>query len=116
MHSGNWQYAAGVGADPREDRYFNIIKQAKDYDPDAAYIRLWCPELADLPTNMLIDPRLITPLIRDRYSINYEKLPEPVVELQFGGNPGIISTNSKGNYRDKKQPNHGNVPGRGRRW
>jgi deoxyribodipyrimidine photo-lyase len=24
---GNWQYCAGVGSDPRDDRYFNIIKQ-----------------------------------------------------------------------------------------
>lgn len=23
---GNWTYAAGVGSDPREDRYFNVIK------------------------------------------------------------------------------------------
>eukprot|EP00741_Cyanophora_paradoxa_P017607 tig00021012_g17007.t1 len=24
---GNWQYVAGVGNDPREDRYFNVVKQ-----------------------------------------------------------------------------------------
>jgi deoxyribodipyrimidine photo-lyase len=28
---GNWQYASGVGPDPREDRYFNVIKQATIY-------------------------------------------------------------------------------------
>ena len=50
----------GVGADPREDRYFNIVKQAKDYDPKAEYIRLWCPEIAHLPTSVLLDPRLLT--------------------------------------------------------
>ena len=27
---GNWQYSAGVGSDPREDRYFNIIKQVRN--------------------------------------------------------------------------------------
>jgi deoxyribodipyrimidine photo-lyase len=26
---GNWLYIAGLGNDPREDRYFNVIKQAK---------------------------------------------------------------------------------------
>lgn len=24
---GNWTYGSGVGNDPREDRYFNILKQ-----------------------------------------------------------------------------------------
>jgi len=26
---GNWQYSAGVGSDPREDRYFNVVKQVR---------------------------------------------------------------------------------------
>ena len=26
---GNWTYVAGVGADPREDRYFYVVKQSK---------------------------------------------------------------------------------------
>lgn len=37
---GNWMYAAGVGNDPR-DRVFNTQKQARDYDADGAYRRLW---------------------------------------------------------------------------
>lgn len=57
---GNWQYCAGVGADPREDRYFNIVKQAHSYDPDAAFIRLWVPEVSHLPGDVLMDTRLFT--------------------------------------------------------
>ncbi len=38
---GNWSYAAGVGNDPREDRYFNIAKQASNYDPKGDYVRHW---------------------------------------------------------------------------
>ncbi|MDA9555027.1 DASH family cryptochrome [Pelobium sp.] len=45
---GNWAYVAGVGNDPRENRYFNIAKQAKDYDPKAEYMKLWLPELSHL--------------------------------------------------------------------
>jgi len=45
---GNWQYSAGVGNDPREDRHFNIIKQAKDYDSSGQYVRLWVPEIRGL--------------------------------------------------------------------
>ena len=38
---GNWAYLAGVGNDPRGNRYFNIEKQTKDYDKDGAYRSLW---------------------------------------------------------------------------
>jgi deoxyribodipyrimidine photo-lyase len=38
---GNWAYVAGVGADPRPDRYFNTEKQAATYDADARYRNLW---------------------------------------------------------------------------
>ena len=38
---GNWQYIAGVGADPRGGRHFNINKQQQQYDPDGTYIQQW---------------------------------------------------------------------------
>ena len=38
---GNWAYIAGVGNDPRDERYFNIEKQAAEYDPHGAYVKLW---------------------------------------------------------------------------
>lgn len=38
---GNWAYLAGVGNDPRNHRYFNIEKQAKDYDKDSVFRNLW---------------------------------------------------------------------------
>ena len=53
---GNWNYVAGVGNDPREDRYFNIPLQAKRYDPNGDYIRHWLPELKDAPLDLLFNP------------------------------------------------------------
>jgi len=42
---GNWAYQAGVGADPRSfggaPRIFDVRKQARDYDLDGGYQRLW---------------------------------------------------------------------------
>jgi deoxyribodipyrimidine photo-lyase len=38
---GNWAYLAGVGNDPRGNRYFNIEKQASDYDKNKKYRDLW---------------------------------------------------------------------------
>lgn len=38
---GNWQYLAGVGADPRGLRQFNLDKQTQTYDPNKEFIRKW---------------------------------------------------------------------------
>ncbi|WP_371924928.1 FAD-binding domain-containing protein [Endozoicomonas sp. SCSIO W0465] len=38
---GNWQYLAGVGADPRGCRHFDLDKQARQYDPDGSYVKRW---------------------------------------------------------------------------
>ncbi|XP_010525545.1 PREDICTED: cryptochrome DASH, chloroplastic/mitochondrial [Tarenaya hassleriana] len=46
---GNWTYGAGVGNDPREDRYFSIPKQAQTYDPEGEYVAWWLPQLRRLP-------------------------------------------------------------------
>lgn len=42
---GNWAYIAGVGNDPRQDRYFNIDKQAATYDAQGTYRNLWLSKL-----------------------------------------------------------------------
>jgi deoxyribodipyrimidine photo-lyase len=38
---GNWQYLAGVGADPRGKRRFDLKKQAELYDPGGAFTVRW---------------------------------------------------------------------------
>ncbi|MGR5126011.1 DASH family cryptochrome [Photobacterium swingsii] len=44
---GNWQYIAGVGADPREHRHFNLQKQTEQYDPSGIFIRKWQGNTSD---------------------------------------------------------------------
>ncbi|WP_220720434.1 DASH family cryptochrome [Agarivorans litoreus] len=53
---GNWQYIAGVGADPRGGRHFDIDKQSKMFDPNKQFIKRWQGELGSLSsdhTNMV---------------------------------------------------------------
>lgn len=38
---GNWQYLAGVGADPRGGRHFNLEKQAQQHDPQGLFVQKW---------------------------------------------------------------------------
>ena len=53
---GNWNYIAGVGNDPREDRYFNILTQSKRYDPQGDFIKYWLPELEKVPSQYIHFP------------------------------------------------------------
>jgi deoxyribodipyrimidine photo-lyase len=55
---GNWAYVAGVGNDPRENRYFNIISQAKRYDPQGEYVKHWLPQLKNLSSAIVHHPQL----------------------------------------------------------
>ncbi|WP_105190450.1 DASH family cryptochrome [Pseudoalteromonas sp. T1lg48] len=45
---GNWQYIAGVGADPRGGRHFNISKQTEMFDPDGEFIKHYKARSVDL--------------------------------------------------------------------
>ncbi len=53
---GNWNYVAGIGRDPRPNRYFNILIQAKHYEPNGEYVKYWCPELKSLPSTYIHQP------------------------------------------------------------
>jgi deoxyribodipyrimidine photo-lyase len=57
---GNWQYVAGVGNDPREDRYFNIHTQATRYDANGQYVKHWLPELSQVPASKVHQLNLLT--------------------------------------------------------
>ncbi|NRB66013.1 MAG: DASH family cryptochrome [Vibrio sp.] len=48
---GNWQYLAGVGADPRGSRHFNLAKQTEMYDPDKIFIERWRGNKAITPSD-----------------------------------------------------------------
>ncbi|HMQ06625.1 MAG TPA: DASH family cryptochrome [Saprospiraceae bacterium] len=54
---GNWNYIAGVGSDPRENRRFNVVQQGKRYDPSGEFIRYWIPELSDVPNEYIHEPQ-----------------------------------------------------------
>jgi len=52
-----WQWTAGSGADAAPYfRIFNPVRQGERFDPDGAYVRRWCPELAGLPNKLLHQP------------------------------------------------------------
>lgn len=40
---GNWAFIAGVGSDPRDNKYFTAIKPAASHDPKDEFIQTWLP-------------------------------------------------------------------------
>ena len=71
-NNGGWQWSASSGMDPKPLRIFNPFTQAARFDPEAAYIRRWLPELAHVATADLIRGE-IPPLERRGY-------PSPIVD------------------------------------
>jgi deoxyribodipyrimidine photo-lyase len=79
---GNWNYSAGVGNDARGFRFFNITKQAKDYDPNGDYVKHWCPELTRLPAAKVHEPWKLLAVEQERFGLTLGvDYPQPMVDL-----------------------------------
>jgi deoxyribodipyrimidine photo-lyase len=52
----SWQWVAGTGMDTRPNRVFNPLTQAERFDPDAAYVRRFVPELEGVPDDLVHAP------------------------------------------------------------
>ncbi|MGQ9660015.1 MAG: cryptochrome/photolyase family protein [Thermochromatium sp.] len=78
-----WQWTAGCGADAAPYfRIFNPVLQGQRFDPDGAYVRRWCPELARLPDKYLQQPwaapQAVLTAAGIRLGVDY---PRPIVDL-----------------------------------
>ncbi|MDQ7728428.1 DASH family cryptochrome [Halomonas sp. SpR8] len=82
---GNWRYIAGIGRDPHQNRYFNVLKQAGQYDPKGLYVAHWLKQLEKLPYGLerhqpwRSDPETfsspyVEPLQWERWLIPWSKL------------------------------------------
>ncbi|MGA7935862.1 MAG: DASH family cryptochrome, partial [Kovacikia sp.] len=79
---GNWNYTAGVGNDARGFRFFNILKQSRDYDRDGEYVKYWLPELATVPAAKIHEPWKLLPVEQHRFNVQIGgDYPQPVVDL-----------------------------------
>ncbi|ELY68951.1 cryptochrome/photolyase family protein [Natrinema versiforme] len=75
---GGWQWASSTGTDAQPYfRVFNPMKQGREYDPDAEYIREYVPELADAPADDIHDWHELSDDDRERIAPDY---PAPIVD------------------------------------
>lgn len=79
---GNWNYTAGVGNDARGFRFFNILKQSKDYDRAGEYVKHWLPELAKVSADKIHEPGKLSLDQQKRFHVRLGvDYPNPVVDL-----------------------------------
>ncbi|ADM09895.1 blue light photoreceptor cryptochrome [Parvularcula bermudensis HTCC2503] len=81
-NTASWQWIAGCGADAAPFfRIFNPTTQSEKFDPDGAYIRRYVPELRDLPTRFIHEPRKAsTAILKDAGIVLGETYPDPIVD------------------------------------
>ncbi|RNA17082.1 cryptochrome DASH-like [Brachionus plicatilis] len=85
---GNWQYVAGVGTDPRADRYFNVIKQAYDYDQNGEFVKLWIPALQNVSDEFVHCPFRMSLVEQKSFNCILNKdYPLPIVQMKHKWNP-----------------------------
>ena len=51
---GGWAFSGGIG--PGRVLVFNSLVQSQKFDPEGKYIRMWCPELENVPDDYIHDP------------------------------------------------------------
>ena len=79
---GNWNYIAGVGNDPRENRYFNILTQALRYDEQGDYVKHWCCELSHVPQDRIHRPDKLSQEEQTTYNVKIgATYPKAVVNI-----------------------------------
>ena len=77
-NNGGWQWAASTGTDSVPIRIFNPVKQGKQYDENATYIKRWIPELRGLDPATIHDWVRMTPDERQTHDTAY---PSPIINF-----------------------------------
>ena len=51
-----WKWAANVNGDDPEEHHFNVVKQGYDHDLNGDYVKIWLPQLVNVPKEFIHCP------------------------------------------------------------
>lgn len=81
-NNGGWQWSSSTGCDAQPYfRIFNPYSQSEKFDSDGEFIKMYCPELRELPSKKIHAPHLCPPLelMNAGVSLGHD-YPHPVVD------------------------------------
>lgn len=95
-NSASWQWVAGCGADAAPYfRIFNPVLQGEKFDPEGAYVRRYCPELARLPASHIHKPWAAAPSMLAAAGVRLgETWPAPIVDHDFARRRALAALGS----------------------
>ena len=83
IHYNQFQMQSGVTG-MNAIRIYNPIKQQKDHDPEAKFVRTWVPELKNVPLEYIQYPHLLSEIMQKKtgclIDVHY---PSPIVDLKI---------------------------------
>lgn len=114
VHSnwGNW--CSGAGMTGGRLNRFNIVKQSKDYDFGGEYVRLWCPELANVPDRYVHEPWKMSESLMEECGVKIgpgRDYPSPIVDQN--STPKIMDNGRGGGGRGRGGGGGGRHGGKG---
>lgn len=92
-NAASWQWVAGSGADAAPYyRIFNPILQGEKFDPRGEYVRLWVPELAGLPSDVIHQPWSASSARLSSAGVKLgETYPRPIVDHDAARNRALAA-------------------------
>ena len=81
IHYAQTQMQAGMTG-TNTVRVYNPVKQSHDHDPLGVFVKMWLPELQNVPVAYIHEPWTMPPLEQDMYHFHVgQDYPAPIVDL-----------------------------------
>jgi deoxyribodipyrimidine photo-lyase len=78
-----WRWCSGVGDGLSTEWHFNNVKQAYDYDFNGDYVRMWLPQLENVPIEYIHSPFRMSMTDQRRYKCVIGKdYPPPIIRIK----------------------------------